>query len=127
MDVVMCFGILAIASDARCGAGRLSGLVSAQQTTARQADPLSSATLHSGIFVGVGYTGLQAQTRWKRQRRANELLSATTYSLSSGVQEQKSSGFGFCKSVIGICFSVFKVRYNRTALVRHFSTLNSSL
>ena len=96
MYVVVCFGILAIAPDARYGPERLSGLVSAQQTTARQADPLSSATLRSGIFVGVGYTGLQAQTRWKRQRQAKELLSATTRSLSCGVQEQKSPGFAFC-------------------------------
>jgi hypothetical protein len=96
MDVVVCFGILAIASDARYGPERLSGLVSAQQTTARQIDPLSSATLRSGIFVGVGHTGLQAQTRWKRQRQVNELFSPTTCSLSCGVQEQKSSGFGFC-------------------------------
>ncbi len=87
-------------------------MVSTQQTTARQADPLSSATLRFRIFVGVGYTDLYAQTRWKRQRQTNELLSATTRSLSSGLQEQKSPGFGFCKSVIGICFSVFNVRYN---------------
>ncbi|MBK6645959.1 MAG: hypothetical protein IPG44_09425 [Anaerolineales bacterium] len=42
------------------------------------------------------------------------------------VFKQKSSGFGFCQSIIGICFSVFNVQINRTTLVRHFATLNSS-
>ena len=97
-----------------------------QSGSTHNAHAFSGATFGFCIFVGVGYTGCDSQTCWKRHRQAKELSPGTADSLSGDLQEQKDIQITGCQSIIGICFSVFKVQFNCTFFVFYPATLKSS-
>ncbi len=78
------------------------------------------------IFVGVGHTGPHSQTCWKRHVQTQKLLPGSAYSLSGDLQEQKDIQITGCQSIIGICFSIFKVLFDCTFFLFYSATLKSS-
>src|ERR1700690_3361023 len=121
MDLAVRLGLLAIAADARSSEAQSSGLVSQQSGSMHPPHALSSTTFGFCIFVGVGHTGLHSQTCWKRPGQTPKLLPGSAYSLSGDLQEQKGIQITGCQSIISICFSVFKVLFDRTFPVRDFA------
>ena len=126
MDLAVCLSLLAIAADMRSSEAQSSGLVSQQSGSKHNAHAVSGATFGFCIFVGVGHTGCDSQTFWKRHGQTKELLPGTAHSLSGDLQEQKDIQITGCQSIIGICFSVFKVQFNCTFFVFYPATLKSS-
>ena len=126
MDVDLCLGLVAIATDAGSSQSKSSGLVSQQGGSILPAHSFPGATFGVGIFVGVGYTRCDSQTCWKRHWQTQELSPGSAYSLSGDFQEQKGSTISGYQSIIGICFSVFKVQFDYTLFVFYSATLKSS-
>ena len=126
MDVDLCLGLLAIATDAGSSQSKSSGLVSQQGGSILPAHSFPGATFGVGIFVGVGYTRCDSQTCWKRHWQTQELSPGSAYSLSSDLQEQKSPKITCRQPVIGICFSFVNVQFDCTSFVFYSATLNSS-
>ena len=126
MGVAVCLGLLAIAADTRSSEAQSSGLVSQQSGSMHHAHAVSGATFGFCIFVGVGHTGLHSQTCRKRRGQTQKLLPGSAYSLSGDLQEQKGIQITGCQSIIGICFSVFKVQFDCTFFGFYLATLKSS-
>src|SRR5271157_6215522 len=127
MDLAVCLGLLAIATDTRSSEAESSGLVPTKSRATHSPHALSGATFGFCTFVGVGYTGLHSQTCWKRLGQTQELSPGSAYSLSGNLQEQKDIQIAGYQSIIGICFSVFKVQFNCTFFVFYPATLKSSI
>jgi len=126
MDMDLCLGLLAIAADARSSEAESSGLVPTKSRATHTPHALSGATLGIDIFVGVGHTSRNSQTCWKRLGQTKELSPGSAYSLSGNLQDQKDIQITGYQSIIGICFSVFKVQFNCTFFVFYTATLKSS-
>ena len=126
MDLAVRLGLLAIATNPQSSEAESSGLVPTTSRAAHIPHALSSATLGIDIFIGVGHTRRTSQTRWKRLGQTKQLSPGSAYSLSSNLQEQKDIQITGHQSIIGICFSVFKVQFNCTFFVFYSATLKSS-
>src|ERR1700690_2255783 len=126
MDLAVRLGLLAIAADAQSREAQSSGLVPTKSRATLTPHALSGATFGIGIFVGVGHTRCDSQTCRKRHGQAKELSPGSASSMSIDLQEQKDIQIPGYQSIIGICFSVFKVQFNCTFFVFYFATLKSS-
>ena len=126
MDLAVRLSLLAIAADTQSSEAESSGLVPTQSRSTHAPHALSGAALRIDIFVGVGHTRRNSQTCWKRPGQTQELSPSSAYSLSGDLQEQKDIQITGCRSIIGICFSVFKVQFNCTFFVLYPATLKAS-
>ena len=134
MDLAVRLGLLAIAADAQSREAQSSGLVPTKSRATLTPHALSGATTcpvffqgrHWHFCWGWAHQLRNSQTCRKRHGQAKELSPGSASSLSSDLQEQKDIQIPGYQSIIGICFSVFKVQFNCTFFVFYFATLKSS-
>ena len=92
MDVVVCFGLLAVVAHAQRGSTQSPSLASKLQKRANAPiDPSPGTTFRFDIFITVWHTCQKHQTRRKRTWQTKRVSPSVQNTLRSGIQNQKTA------------------------------------